>query len=397
VDGALVGTRPAQQAAPRWEPVRVGAGDTMEKIFRGRELSPQLLHDIVSLDEHTRSLARLRAGELLDFAWHDDGSLKALKRALDEDAWLIIERAPDGTLDSHIESRDVEVRVVETAAVIRDNLFLAGQRAGMSDALILRMANIFGWDIDFALDIRRGDDFGVIYEQIWRDGEFLRDGEVIAARFTNQGETFTALRFEVEGRTAYYTPEGRPMRKAFLRAPLNFTRVTSNFNPRRYHPVLKRVRPHNGVDYGADPGTPVFAAGDGTVIASAYNNANGHYVFIRHRNEIVTKYLHFSKRLVKRGDRVRQGQVIGHVGSTGLASGPHLHYEFLVRGVHRNPRTVDLPDDPPLSEALVAELQQAHGHLVDRLAQLDDELTERRLAADDPDAPPAIVRVGPGP
>lgn len=364
----------------RWEPVRVASGDTMEKIFRSRALSPGLLHEIVNHDDNTRSLTRLKAGELLDFAWHDDGSLAALKRAHDEEAWLIIERQQDGDIASRLESRDLETRIVETAEVIHSNLFLAGQRAGMSDALIMRMAGIFAWDIDFALDIRQGDRFSLIYEQIWRDGEFLRDGDIVAASFTNQGDEFTALRFEVDGQVAYYNPEGRPMRKAFLRAPLNFTRVTSNFNPRRYHPVLKRVRPHNGTDYGAPTGTPVYAAGDGTVIASAYNNVNGNYVFIRHRNEVVTKYLHFSKRLVKRGDRVRQGQVIGHVGSTGLASGAHLHYEFLVNGAHRNPRTVDLPEDPPLSADMVAQLQQQHGHLLPQLARIDRELSARLLA-----------------
>ena len=386
----------------RWEPVRVDRGDTMEKIFRSRSLSPGLLHEIVTHNDNTQSLTRLKAGELLDFAWHDDGSLAALKRAYDDDAWLIIERGPDGEIASRLQTRDISTRTVETAEVINSNLFLAGQRAGMSDALIMRMAGIFAWDIDFALDIRQGDRFSVIYEQIWRDGEFLRDGDIVAASFTNQGEQFTALRFAVDGQVAYYTPAGRPMRKAFLRAPLNFTRVTSNFNPRRYHPVLKTVRPHNGTDYGAPTGTPVYAAGTGTVTASAYNNANGNYVFIRHRNQVVTKYLHLSKRSVKRGDRVQQGQTIGRVGSTGLASGPHLHYEFIVNGAHRNPRTVDLPEDPPLNADMVAKLQQQHGHLVPQLARIDQELSARLLAQSTPDAKPGKQAgsssvIGPGP
>lgn len=379
-DPERVATQPLAEQA-RWQPIQVNSGDTMEKIFRNLSLSPSLLYQIVTHDDKTRSLADLRSGELLDFAWHDDGSLAALKRAYDDDAWLVIERDGNGDINSHLQSRDLQTRVVETAEIINHNLFIAGQRAGMSDPLIMRMAGIFAWDIDFALDIRRGDQFSLIYEEIWRDGSFLRDGEIIAASFTNQGQKFTALRFEVDGQVAYYSPEGRPMRKAFLRAPLNFTRVTSNFNPRRYHPVLKRVRAHNGTDYGAPSGTPVYAAGAGTVIASAYNNANGNYVFIRHRNQVVTKYLHFSKRLVKNGERVRQGQTIGLVGSTGLASGPHLHYEFLVNGAHRNPRTVDLPEDPPLSKAMVAKLQQQHGHLVQQLARIDSDMQARQLAA----------------
>ena len=392
----------AQANGLRWEPVRVDSGDTMEKIFRSRSLSPGLLHKIVTHDDNTRSLTNLRAGELLDFAWHDDGSLAALKRAYDDHAWLIIERQPDGEIASRLQSRDIETRIVETAEVINSNLFIAGQRADMSDALILRMAGIFAWDIDFALDIRQGDRFSLIYEQVWRDGEFLRDGDIVAASFTNQGDQFTALRFAVDGQIAYYSPQGRPMRKAFLRAPLNFTRVTSNFNPRRYHPVLKTVRPHNGTDYGAPTGTPVYAAGTGTVIASAYNNANGNYVFIRHRNQVVTKYLHLSRRVVKRGDRVQQGQTIGRVGSTGLASGPHLHYEFIVNGAHRNPRTVDLPEDPPLDADMVAKLQQQHGHLVPQLARIDQELSARLLAQSTTDEKPgkqtgSSTVIGPGP
>ncbi|MFW5816364.1 MAG: M23 family metallopeptidase, partial [Wenzhouxiangella sp.] len=185
----------------------------------------------------------------------------------------------------------------------------------------------------------------------------------------------------------YFAPDGRPMRKAFLRAPLNFTRVTSNFNPRRFHPITRRVRPHNGTDYGAPTGTPVWAAGDGRVIRSTYNNANGHYVFIQHGNNIITRYLHLHRRSVSVGDRVRQGQTIGTVGMSGMATGPHLHYEFLVNGAHRDPRTVDLPPAQPLpptlmddfrrtGEPLLAKLEELQGPAV-LLAQREDERCEQ--------------------
>jgi murein DD-endopeptidase MepM/ murein hydrolase activator NlpD len=169
------------------------------------------------------------------------------------------------------------------------------------------------------------------------------------------------------------------MRKAFLRAPLNFTRVTSNFNPQRFHPITRQVRPHNGTDYGAATGTPVWAAGDGRVLRSAYNNVNGHYIFIQHGNNIVTRYLHLSRRDVREGQRVRQGQTIGAVGATGLATGPHLHYEFLVNGAHRNPRTVDLPDADPLPTAELAAFQRHGEPLLARLDQFDEQT--RLLAA----------------
>lgn len=353
-----------------WQPVTVSSGDTLGAIFKQRALSPSLVHNIVTLNDDTSKLTRLNVGEVLDIAYADDGRFQALRRAHTEQDWLIVEQSEDG-LTSRMLARDLITREREANGVITGNLFVSGQEAGMSDQLIMNMARIFGWDIDFALDIRRGDRFVVIYEEVWRDGEYLRDGEIVAASFVNRGEVFQALRYVTDDGIDYFTPEGKPMRKAFLRTPLDFARVTSNFNPRRMHPVLKRVRPHNGVDYGAPTGTPVYASGDGTVIASAYSAPNGNYVFIRHTNDIVTKYLHFSRRAVNKGQRVKQGQTIGYVGSTGLATAPHLHYEFVVGGRHRNPRTVDLPEAIPLSDQQTLELLAQHQTSITRLEELD--------------------------
>jgi murein DD-endopeptidase MepM/ murein hydrolase activator NlpD len=233
------------------------------------------------------------------------------------------------------------------------------------------LANLLGWDIDFVLDIREGDSFYLVYEKVYRDGSFLRDGEIVGATFVNQGEKFQAIRFYIDGQSQYFSPDGRNMRKAFLRAPLNFSYISSNFNPKRYHPILKRVKAHNGIDYRAPKGTPVFAAGDGKVIQSAYSKYNGHHVFIKHANSIVTKYLHFTNRTVKKGQRVKQGQVIGYVGATGLAQAPHLHYEFLLNGVHRNPRTVSLPTAEPLPETQLAEFQQTAAPVLSQLSRLE--------------------------
>jgi murein DD-endopeptidase MepM/ murein hydrolase activator NlpD len=211
----------------------------------------------------------------------------------------------------------------------------------------MSLANVFSWDIDFALELREGDSFYVMFEEEYVDGEFIGNGDIVAAQFINQGDTYTAIRYS-DGN--YYTPEGRSMRKSFLRAPVNFKYISSNFNPKRFHPIQKRIKPHNGTDYRAKTGTPVVAAGDGTVTHSTYNRFNGHYVFIQHNQGIETKYLHFSKRAVKKGQRVKQGQIIGYVGSTGMSQAPHLHYEFLVNGVHRNPRTVKLPKANPIAK-----------------------------------------------
>ncbi len=360
----------AAPTEPEWTLVEVQPGQTMERIFRQVGLGPGLLHRVVNLDDDTRGLARIRPGDQFAFDIDAEAGFRALRAELDEENWLFVEQRPDG-LTSRIEPRALDRRVVEATGVISSSLFNAAKAAGMSDNMTMRLANIFGWDIDFALDIRAGDRFALVYEEVWREGKYLRDGPILAARFTNQGETFEAIRFDAGNGPDYFAPDGRPMRKAFLRAPLNFTRVTSNFNPRRFHPITRQVRPHNGTDYGAPTGTPVWAAGDGRVIRSAYNNVNGHYIFVQHGNNIVTRYLHLSRRDVRQGDRVRQGQTIGAVGMTGLATGPHLHYEFLVNGVHRNPRTVDLPDADPLPDALMDSFLTTGRPLLARLDQFD--------------------------
>jgi murein DD-endopeptidase MepM/ murein hydrolase activator NlpD len=211
----------------------------------------------------------------------------------------------------------------------------------------------------------------LVYEKIYREGEFLRDGNILAATFINQGQRFQAIYFE-EGEVAgYFAPDGRNMRKAFLRAPLNFSYISSGFNPRRMHPILKRIRAHNGIDYYAPRGTPVYSAGAGTVTRSAYSRTNGHHVFVKHANSIETKYLHFTRRAVKKGQNVKQGQTIGFVGSTGLATGPHLHYEFVVNGVHRNPRTVPLPKVEPLKGTLLVSFQSLAAPMLTQLSRLE--------------------------
>ena len=361
------GDAPPEELEEPWLSVTVRSGQTLDAIFRQQGYSIGLLHEILALNGDTGGLKRIRPGDVFDFREHPDGSLREMRYALDEARFLRVEVNGDD-LASRVEQREIFAEMAETEGVIDSSLFLAGKRAGLSDAMVMKLANIFGWDIDFVLDIRKGDRFMLVYEKLYRDGEFLRDGRILAATFVNQGERFRAVWFEHGDIADYFAPDGRNMRKAFLRAPLNFSYISSGFNPRRMHPVLKRVRPHNGTDYYAPPGTPVYAAGDGTVIRSAYSKANGHHVFIKHANSIVTKYLHFTKRMVKQGQKVKQGQTIGTVGSTGLASGPHLHYEFLLNGVHRNPRTVPLPKVEPLAGEALAAFRQ---HAAPMLAQLD--------------------------
>jgi murein DD-endopeptidase MepM/ murein hydrolase activator NlpD len=354
----------------QWETVTVRPGQTLDAIFRQQGFSANTLHRIMTLNSDTGQLKKIRPGDLFEFQRHDDKSLKRMRYAIDEAHYLIIDHDDQKAVAGR-EARDIMTEITETSGTIMSSLFLAGKQAGLNDGMVMKLANLFGWDIDFVLDIREGDRFFLVYEKIYRDGSFLRDGEIIGATFINQGEKFQGIRFDIDGQAQYFAPDGRNMRKAFLRAPLNFSYISSNFNPKRYHPILKRVKAHNGIDYKAPKGTPVFATGDGKVTRSAYGKYNGHHVFIQHANSIVTKYLHFTNRTVKQGQRVKQGQVIGYVGATGLAQAPHLHYEFLLNGVHRNPRTVSLPKASPLGKTQLAEFKQKSAPVLSQLSRLE--------------------------
>jgi murein DD-endopeptidase MepM/ murein hydrolase activator NlpD len=354
----------------QWISIKVRSGQTLDAIFRQQGYSIALLHRILALNGDTRGLTKIRPGDVFDFRNDEAGELREMRYGLDEARYLLI-RHQGGELAAELLQREIATEVTQTEGVIDSSLFVAGKQAGLSDAMVMKLANIFGWDIDFVLDIREGDRFMLVYEKLFREGEFLRDGEILAATFINQGERFQAIRFEDGPNNGYFAPDGRNMRKAFLRAPLNFSYISSGFNPRRMHPVLKRIRPHNGIDYYAPRGTPVYAAGDGTVTRSAYSAANGHHVFIKHAGSIETKYLHFTKRTVKKGQKVKQGQTIGTVGSTGLATGPHLHYEFVVNGVHRNPRTVPLPKVEPLQGNALLAFQAHAAPLLTRLSRME--------------------------
>ncbi len=359
-----------QDDEPQWQTYTVKSGDTLAKIFKRAGLSPKDTYAVSHAGEQAKTLVTLLPGDKLDLNVIDN-QFAGLRYALSPTDTLYIEPQEDSDeLLSHIDSKPVEVRHNFAQGEITSSFWNAGVAAGLTDNQIMHLAGIFGWDIDFAMEIRGGDTFNVVYEERYIDGEFVGYGDIVAAEFVNQGEKFAAIQ-HADGN--YYTPEGRSMRKSFLRAPINFKYVSSNFSKARFHPVQKRWKAHRGTDYVAAVGTPVMAAGDGKVIEASYNKYNGNYVFIQHGEKYTTKYLHFKKKAVKKGDIVKQGQTIGYLGSTGLASGPHVHYEFLVDGVHRNPRTVDLPKalpiDPKQRDAFMQIAEQ-------RLAQLG---TSRRI------------------
>jgi len=334
-----------------WKKTKIRNGDSMARVFQRLKFSPTDLYKIISLGNSTKIFKKIKPGKFIKYATSGNGQLTAIKYPIDQLSTLIVTKSDDDW-SANINKKIVDIRTASATGIINSSLFIAGKKAGLTDAMVMELAGIFGWDIDFILDIRKDDQFTVIYEEKYVNGEKIGNGNILAAEFINQNRSFKAVRYTSKsGRTEYFTPDGYSMRKAFLRAPVDFSYISSSFNPHRFHPILKRVKAHNGIDYRAPKGTPVKAAGDGKVIRSAYSKYNGHHVFIQHGQTFVTKYLHFTKRTVRRGQKVKQGQIIGYVGSTGLAEAPHLHYEFLVNGVHKNPRTVKLPDAKPIAKS----------------------------------------------
>lgn len=377
----------ADEALAEWASLTVKSGDSLSLLFRRAGLTQRDLQEFLSGNEEAKALTRIYPGHTLEFLIDDESRLLQLRHVTDRLSSRLYQRAEDGFVVED-KKRQPDVHLAYREAEINSSLYLAAKSpaVGMDNATIDQLATIFGWDIDFGMDIRKGDSFKVLFEEKFLDGEKIGNGAILAAEFTNRGNTIKAVRYEhADGSAHYYTPEGRSMRKDFLQTPLNFRYISSNFNPRRLHPVLKTVRAHRGIDYAADRGTPVWAAGDGRVTGAGYTKANGNYIFIQHGNNIETKYLHLDKKYVKQGDRVRQKQVIGTVGSTGYATGPHLHYEFLIDGVHRNPRTIirQLPQARAIAEAEMPRFAQQISPL---LAQLDEYHQATQLAVADVNA-----------
>jgi len=350
--------------------VVVRRNDTLDRIFRQLELSLADLASLRALPDLRATLDRLHPGEALTFVRDGAGRLLGLERQLSESERLTIARDDQG-FRSHIVENPLEREVRTAGATITSSLFEAARDAGISDQTAIAIADVFAWDIDFVLDVRSGDSFVVTYEQLSQDGEQLRDGALLAVKFVNQGREYRAVRYvDPQGEARYFTPDGRSLRKAFLRAPLEFTRVSSRFNPNRKHPVLNRIRAHRGVDYAAPTGTPVRAAGDGRVQFRGVKGGYGNVIELSHANGIVTVYGHLSRfaRQLHTSQRVTQGQVIGYVGQSGLATGPHLHYEYRAHGIYKDPQKVKLPDAEPLPAAQLADFRSQTAPL---LAGLD--------------------------
>ncbi len=363
----------------RWISHKIAKGETLASIFKQQGLSPTLLHNIVNSSEAAKGLARINPGQELRFGLDDNDQLQELVLQRSPVSSLHIKRAEHG-FDTREITREVEKRYAATTGIIESSLFVDGQKAGLSDTQIMELAQIFGWDIDFALELREGDQFHVIYEEQYLDGEKYRNGPIVAAEFINRGKVYTAIRYtDKAGDTAYYDADGNAKRRAFIRTPVKFSRISSRFTRKRWHPVLKKWRSHKGVDYAAPRGTPVKATGKGKVVFRGRKGGYGNVIFLRHGGKYTTVYGHLSRfaKGLKRGQSVKQGQIIGYVGSTGLATGPHLHYEFRVHGKHQNPLTVKLPKSIRLPKN---ELERFKKITQPLLAQLD-ELRAKSMVA----------------
>ena len=361
-----------------WHTVTVKQGDSLAKIFNQQGIPPRQLHDILATGGVAKKLTRIYPGQTLRLRTSTEDGLLELLYDIDALNQVQVSRTEAG-YEPQLIVRVPDRQIQRAAASIDSSLFLAAQKANLPETITMELAGIFGWDIDFALDIRKGDQFAVVYEELFLDGERIGTGNILAAEFTNQDKLHRAVRYtDLQGRTDYYTPDGRSMRKTFLRTPVAFSRISSRFSTGRKHPVLNRIRAHKGVDYAASRGTPVKATGAGKIKLRGKKGGYGKTVVIQHGSRYSTLYAHLNNyaRNLKTGSRVQQGQIIGYVGSTGLATGPHLHYEFRLNGVHRNPLTVKLPEAAPLPKQYREDFKLATENLI---AQL--ELVKTRTVA----------------
>ena len=348
-------SRKRSQPGDSWQVVTVESGQTLGAIFEAQGVPATTMYRILDQPGTREVLTRLVPGAQLAFDLPTSGTLRAFR--YDRDDLHRVELAILGDrISERVIERPVELRSMAATGEIESSLYAAASKAGLSPAAIVAMTDeIFQYDIDFT-NAQKGDRFSVVYDETWREGERIDGGIIRAATFTTGGKTYTGYRFERDGEAAYYDAEGRPLKKAFIRMPIPYARITSNYSPSRRHPVTGKRRPHEGVDYGARSGTPILAAGKGRIKFSGWQRGYGRTIIVDHGNGYSTLYAHMSRfGKYGRGESVPQGATIGYVGSSGLATGPHLHYEFRINGAHRNPLKVTMPPPEPLKgEALVA-------------------------------------------
>jgi murein DD-endopeptidase MepM/ murein hydrolase activator NlpD len=363
---------PPPETDPLHRIVSVENGDTLSTVFAKVGLSDTTLHTVLNSSKEAKQLTRLKVGQALEFKLSADGQLESLHSKLSDLESIALTKSDNG-FSFKRELVKPEVQTSYSHGVIKSSLFLSAKRAGLSHSLTMDLANVFGYDIDFAMDIREGDEFELIYEKKVVDGKQVGTGNILSARFTNRGKTYTAVRYtNKQGNSSYYSANGESMRKAFIRTPVDFARISSRFSTGRRHPVLNKIRAHKGVDYAAPRGTPIKAAGDGRIVLAGRHGGYGNAVIIQHGQRYRSLYAHMNgfAKGIRSGGNVKQGQIIGYIGTTGLSTGPHLHYEFQVNGVHVDPLSQKLPMADPIASSEKARFMQLSKPL---MAQMDKE------------------------
>jgi len=357
-----------------WQQERIQRNDSVASLLTRLKINSEdksgFLHDARNI----KTMRRLVPGKTIHAQTTAAGELLALRYFPGGSEQLLVEKT-DGTFKENKSQFNIETHIKMKSGVIRSSLFAATDGANVPDSVAIQIAEIFASDIDFHRDLRKEDRFKVVYELRYSNGEPTGAGRVLAVEFINKGKTYQAVYFEANDKErGYYTPDGKNLRRAFLRSPLKFSRISSGFTRSRYHPVLKKWRAHKGVDYAARRGTPVRATANGTVAVSTRQRGYGKLIILKHRGRYSTAYAHLSAfaKGLRKGKRVNQGDIIGYVGSTGLATGPHLHYEFRINGVQRNPLRVVMPAAIPLAAKNVPAFNKNTEPLMARLNMLRD-------------------------
>lgn len=355
-----------------WREEIIRRGDTLANVLARLQVSESAVHSYLRQSKDAKPLFQLAPGRSIQALTAESGALLALRYRTGSGKELLVTRNGDA-YSARTQPVDPEQRLVMKSATVTGSLFSAMDDADVPDAVADQLLKIFSGDIDFHKDMRRGDRFAVVYEAHYLNGALVRTGRLLAAEFVSRGKSYQAVWFEGEpGKGAYFTPEGKSVRKSYLRTPIEFSRISSGFSEARLHPVLQTMRAHKGVDYAAPMGTRVLASSDGTVEFVGQQSGYGNVVIIEHRDNVSTLYAHLAgyEAGLQKGQRVEQGEVIGYVGMTGLATGPHLHYEFRVNGEHQDPLDGSIPQGLPLTPQLRAAFEEKAQPLAERLALL---------------------------
>ncbi len=358
-----VSSPPEEPALPETKSLReisgtVKEGETLYDIFKRYNLD---LNELLRLKEASADVHRLKKlypGQPYKFLIDNDSNISSFSYWINDENILHITRTESGFC-AEKKTIEYEKRLLSKGGIIQNNLMESIGEGRQNLLLALELSDIFAWDIDFTTDLRNGDIFKIIVEGFYLDGEFKKFGKILSSEFVNDGKVFHAYRFEQNGELIYFDDEGKSLKRSFLKAPLSFRRISSHFSYKRFHPILRIYRPHHGLDYAAPRGTPVVSVGDGTVVSAGYRGNYGKLVIMRHPNGWKTYYGHLTKiaKGIRKGKKIQQGQIIGYVGSTGLATGPHLHYEVRIHNKPTNPLKLKIPRGKSISDTLLADFK----------------------------------------